>query len=148
MPSLQIHTGEVRLQILDDAGEVRGIFKFNPTDIEAAKRLLKIQEDFESKETEFQKKAEEIEKSGSTSDKINLLSELCQYIEGEIDECFGEGSSKILFGNSVSIDMFNDFFNGITPYYEKASKERLAKYQEKNKAKRKSISATKSVTSG
>lgn len=147
MPSLQIHTGEVRLQILDDAGEVRGIFKFNPTDIETAKRLLKIQEDFENKEAEFQKRADDIEKNGSTSDKIDLLSELCQYIEQEIDECFGEGSSKILFGDAMSIDMFNDFFSGITPYYEKASKDRIAKYQKKNQTKRKSISVTKSVKS-
>lgn len=39
MESLQIRTGRIRLEILDDTGNSRGIFSFNPTDVESAKKL-------------------------------------------------------------------------------------------------------------
>lgn len=125
MDSLKINTGKVRLQILDEDGNQRGIFTFNPSDIESAKRIIEIQKNFEMKNVEFQKR---INAAETMEEKITILDELVTYFEKIIDDCFGEGSSQVLFGNDKSVEMFYDFFDGITPYYEKASKERMAKY--------------------
>lgn len=125
MDSLKINTGKVRLQILDEDGNQRGIFTFNPSDIESAKRIIEIQKDFEMKNVEFQKR---INAAETMEEKITILDELVTYFKKVIDDCFGEGSSQVLFGNDKSVEMFYDFFDGITPYYEKASKERMAKY--------------------
>lgn len=125
MDSLKISTGRVRLQIVDEAGNQRGIFSFNPSDIESAKRVIEIQKDFETKNAEFQKR---INAAETMEEKIIILDELVTYFEKVIDDCFGEGSSQVLFGDDKSVEMFYDFFEGITPYYEKASKERMAKY--------------------
>lgn len=125
MDSLKISTGRVRLQIVDEAGNQRGIFSFNPTDVESAKRILEIQKDYEVKVKEFSAK---IDTADTIDEKIALMNEIVTYFKSIIDDCFGEGSSQILFGDEKSLDMFYDFFEGITPYYEKASKERMAKY--------------------
>lgn len=125
MPSLQIRTGEIKLEVLDDRGETRGFFVFNPEDINSAKRLADIQKEFEVTQAEFEKRAENCE---TQQEQIHLLDEVCDYYRGLIDNCFGEGSSDILFGKAKTLGMFEDFINGITPYYQEASKKRMAKY--------------------
>jgi hypothetical protein len=125
MESLQVRTGEVSLQILNDEGEVRGIFRFNPNDVKAAQNFLNIQKDFEQRAAEFQERAKHCE---SAEEQVEFLNELVDYFEGMIDTCFGEGSSQTLFGDAKTLSMFEDFFTGITPYYQKASEARVAKY--------------------
>lgn len=130
MESLKIRTGEVRIRILDDRDEERGIFKFNPEDIETTKKFLNVQKEFEVKQKEFLDKSE---MCTTPDEKIELLSEIVDYLKTTIDDCFGQGSSQILFGDSCSLTMFEDFFEGITPYYEQASKTRVEKYKNKLK---------------
>ena len=132
MESLQVRTGQISLQILDDNGDPRGVFKFIPTDIESAKQVLELQKDIDVKSKEFH----ELAKQADTADKqINLLSDIVDYFEGRIDSIFGQGSSKILFGDAKTLSMFEDFIVGIIPYYEKASKERISKYTKTRKRK-------------
>lgn len=130
MDSLQVRTGQISLRILDDNGDERGIFSFNPEDVESAKQVVLLQEELKVKNEEFDKKLEQAE---TTEEKVNLLADIVQYFRGLVDQCFGEGSSQILFGNACTLSMFYDFFEGITPYYEKASKKRMAKYQNPKK---------------
>lgn len=133
MESLQIRTGQISLRILDDAGEERGIFKFNPDDIESAKKLVSLETELAQKEAEL----EELAKNAETPEqRIDALVEMVDYFEGVIDNCFGAGSSAILFGDCKSLSMFYDFLEGIIPYYEKASKERMAKYSVPSKKKK------------
>lgn len=130
MESLQIRTGQKKVQILDDSGDVRGVFVFNPEDIESAKKMFEIQDELTEKQAEFNRKAENCV---TEEEKFDLLTEVVSYFKSKIDECFGEGSSKILFGEANTLSMFNDFFTGITPYYTKASSERKAKYKKSSK---------------
>lgn len=130
MESLKIRTGRVKLQVLDDTGEVRGIFSFNPTDIESAKQMVAIQNEFTDKSKEFEARSKVCTEP---KEQIKLLDEIVTYFKGMIDRCFGEGSSDILFGSDKSLEMFFDFFEGITPYYEKASKDRMSKYTQLKK---------------
>lgn len=128
MESLQIRTGQISLNVLDDQGESRGVFKFNPSDIESAKQVNLVQKDFEQREVEYQQRAEKCE---TVEDKVALLEEVVDYMEQSIDRVFGQGSSKILFGDAKTLSMFDDFFNGIAPYYNKAAEKRMAKYNKK-----------------
>lgn len=129
MESLKISTGAVKLQIVDDDGEVRGIFKFRPDDVHSAQAMLELQKELDIKQAEFDKRAETCE---TQEEQIALLNEIVDYFEDAIDKCFGEGSSKILFGEAKTLTMFEDFFNGIIPYYQKASNKRVAKYKKKS----------------
>lgn len=130
MESLQVRTGQISLRILDDSGEERGIFKFNPQDVEVAKRVVELQGELQIKNNEFE---EQVSKCETTEEKINLLAEMVKYFKGLVDECFGKGTSEIVFGDANTLTMFYDFFEGITPYYEKASQQRMAKYGKKKK---------------
>lgn len=126
MASLQIKTGIVSLDILDDEGNSKGIFKFNPKDIEVAKKVFQLQEDYSSKVAEYEKRASDAD---TIEKKINLMEDIVTYLKDSIDMIFGAGSSDLLFGTAVSLEMFTDFFEGIMPYFKKASKERMAKYR-------------------
>ncbi len=125
MESLQIRTGEIKLQILDDNGDERGIFKFNPEDVHVAKQVFGLKDEFDMKQAEFQEKTKLCK---TDQEKIELLNEVVDYFEGLIDSCFGEGTSELVFGGAKTLSMFEDFFVGITPYYQKASEKRMAKY--------------------
>lgn len=130
MDSLQVRTGQISLQILDDYGNVRGVFKFNPQDIESARRVFELQRELPNKEIEFERK---IAAASTDEEKINTLSEIVDYFNAAIDECFGTGSSEVLFGGARTLSMYADFFNGITPYYEKAANDRTKKYRKSGK---------------
>ena len=89
MESLQVRTGQISLQILDDYGEVRGVFKFNPQDIESAKRVFALQAELPSKQAEFEARIETVT---DDNDKMEVLSDIVDYFNNAIDECFGKGS--------------------------------------------------------
>lgn len=126
MESLQIKVGQISLSILDDSGEPRGIFKFNPQDIKVARKVSDLIVDFKTKQVEFELK----EKNCTDSDgKIRLLDELVDYFKENIDSIWGQGSSNILFGDASTLTMFDDFFTGITKYYKKESQKRTTKYK-------------------
>lgn len=132
MDSLQVRTGQVSLRILDDSGEERGIFKFNPQDVESAKKVFDAEAELEKTAAEFDKKAEACQTS---EEKIDLLNEAVTYYENMIDNIFGIGSSQVLFGTAKTLSMFEDFFQGIMPYYQKASDARMSKYKRKSSGK-------------
>jgi hypothetical protein len=124
MESLQIKTGQISLQILDDNGEVRGVFKFNPADVKVATKVIDLVAEFRTKQLEFDEKAKQCTES---EDKLRLLDEVVDYFKQSIDGIWGTNSSQVLFGNASTLEMFDDFFSGITPYYQKESKKRMAK---------------------
>lgn len=128
MESLKISTGLISVRIVDDNGNERGIFSFNPTDIKVARKVNDLIEEYEKKQIEF---AEKEKQCTTTEDRIRLLDEVVDYFKTSIDEVWGENSSKVLFGNASTFEMFDDFFAGITPYYQKESKKRMSKYEKK-----------------
>ena len=126
MESLQIRTGMLALNILDDNGEVRGVFNFNPQDVKIGQKVFDMIADFQVKQLEFDKKKADC---SGPEDVLKLLNEMIAYYKEEIDSTWGENSSKTLFGDANTITMFEDFFSGITPYYTRESKKRTAKYK-------------------
>lgn len=126
MESLQIKTGSISLMILDDLGNERGIFTFNPEDVESARQVLLLQDEINERMDNF---GQQVQEATENADKVAIMSETINYLRGCVDQCFGEGTSDLVFGKSHTLSMFIDFLNGITPYYAKAAEKRKAKYK-------------------
>lgn len=125
MASLQINTGVITLDILDDYGEKRGVFRFNPKDIQLAKQVFELQQEYSEKTKEFKARQEQAD---TPKKKLELLSDIVDYLTTRIDTIFGSGSSEVLFGGAKTLEMFTDFFEGLMPYFKEASNERMKKY--------------------
>lgn len=128
---LKIGTGLKAIPIKDDFDEVRGTFKFAPGDSMAYSKLKVIVREIEKKQKEINAMIEEEKSDDEILEETNLL---IQYMIDSIDNLYGKGSSNILFGESHdSIIMFEDFFNGIIPFYEEYRQQRVNKYTGKYK---------------
>lgn len=132
MDSLKISTGVIPLNIVDDNGDSRGIFKFNPSDLGTAEKFMNMQNDFELKQIEFTHKVESLEQS-QPNEQISFMNEVCDYFKNSIDEIFGDGSSNILFGDAKTFGMFTDFFEGISPFYQIEANKKMQKHTAKYK---------------
>lgn len=137
MDSLHINTGEIRLCVNDDPNRV---IVFNPSDISFAERFYGLLREFEEKEKEYRLKTEELQKNAETDDLgvpknfgsiLTLLRETCTFLREKIDDVFGAGTSQAAFGDANTIDMFEQFFTGITPYVQKAREKQVGKYTAK-----------------
>lgn len=134
MQSLHINTGEIRLCVNDDPGRV---IVFNPTDISFAERFYGLLSEFEEKEKEYQRKVEALQKNTETDNlgipknfgpALVLLRETCGFLREKIDDVFGAGTSQAAFGDANTLDMFEQFFEGITPFVQKAREKQVSKY--------------------
>lgn len=126
MEQLQIFTGMISLEILDDEGKQRGIFRFNPTDMTLCKNIFDLQSSFKKKENEVKAQLANCE---DNKDKLEIVCEICDYYNEQIDNIFGEGSCDILFGKSKSLFQYIQFFEGVTPYIAGARKKQMDKYR-------------------
>lgn len=134
MDSLHISTGGIRLAINDDPGRV---ISFNPEDLSFAERFYGLLGEFEAKEKEYQGRAAVLQKDVETDDlgipknfgaALDLLHETCDFLRAKIDEVFGDGTSQTVFGGANTLDMFEQFFTGLTPYVQKAREKHVQKY--------------------
>ena len=134
MDSLQINTGEIRLSINGDTGNQ---IVFNPSDILFAEKFYRLIGSFQVRVAEYKQRAEELERSTANDEnglpvnmeaRIEHLKEACAFIRSEIDKLFGEGTSLRAFGETLNLDVFIQFFRGITPYVKKARSEKVIQY--------------------
>lgn len=141
MDSIKIVTGEKRIAINDDENRV---IVFNPTDIIFAEKFYKLLGDFQTKLKEYQEKSAGIEAAKETdengipvnlSDRIALLREVCEYMGRQIDYLFGPGTAEKVTGGALDIDIFEQFFTGITPFVQQARAEKIKKYGPQGKTK-------------
>jgi hypothetical protein len=141
MQSLQINTGEIRLAINDDPERV---IAFNPSDVMFAERFYKLMGGFEDALKNYQSRIADLEKETAeddngvpvnVADRIELMKEISQFMRKEIDSLFGENTSQKAFGDALNLDAFTQFFEGVTPYIQKARTDRVAKYTNSKKRK-------------
>lgn len=132
--SIRIDTGEVRLLINDDESRV---IAFNPNDISFLEAFFELLEDFEKKEKEFRNEErvlnanKDVDGHGlpkNIKGKIALNRKICRYMREKIDSVFGEGTSDTAFGTANTMDMFSQFFDGITPFIKSARDDKTSKY--------------------
>lgn len=125
--TIQINTGAIKLKFTDDFGEFRGVLKVNPYDIGEANKIFNLSMEVEEKQAEYDEK---IKEAKTEKEQLEILLETCGYLKKSIDCIYGAGSSLMLFGEANTFRMFEDFFKGITPLYQKASKEKTRKYKQ------------------
>jgi hypothetical protein len=135
--NLIIDSGIKRIRINEDDNR---IIEFNPEDIVFVEKFYGLIKKFEEKEADFRLKTEEIgsiegeDEYGiplNTKQTLDLILDLCNYLRKEIDEVFGEDTSNKAFGQTQTLNMFEQFFNGIVPFVQKTRNERIEKYYSK-----------------
>lgn len=131
MSELHISSGAVRLNIIRD-GENVGVFTFNPKNLLEAQRYSDVVVEMQKKKVEYLERARVLDAENDIKGKIDFLIEYVKEMRNDIDKIYGEGTSDLVFGDTLDIDMFFDFIEGLAPYYKKASSERTAKYKNKS----------------
>lgn len=136
MLKINIDKGATRIPIVRD-GEDVGVIAFNANSIEFADGFYNLLKNFDGRMAEFEKKATKldgvtkVDEFGfpiNTKEKLQLIKETCEYMREEIDKLFGENTCDIVFGDSNTLDMFSQFFEGVIPYFEKSRSLKIAKY--------------------
>lgn len=136
MESLKIG-GEIRLMVNDDPNRV---ISFIPSDQLFAEKFYRLLKNFEEKVAEFKAKAAEIDGNQmvdefglpqNAEEGLALQREVCEFMHQEIDGLFGSGTSKAAFGDVLSFDYIEQFFDGITPHVEKVRRAKMSKYARK-----------------
>ncbi len=134
MESIQIDTGVKRIMVNDDPARV---ISFNPSDVVFAERFYQVVNEFGSQEYEFKRRYAAIEADDSKDEnglpansaaKLALIRETCEYFRKKIDQVFGEGTSQAAFGDAMTLDMFQQFFEGIAPFIQATRAAKIAKY--------------------
>jgi len=128
MRSLQIDAGLVRIAI---NGDPERVIEFNPGDVLFAERFYQLLAEFEAKESDFSSRADELDRAegDNMGERLAFLHEVCEFMRAKIDALFGAGTSQKAFGDSLSLEMFEQFFTGITPFIKAARNERTAQYR-------------------
>ncbi len=140
MDSLRIATGEVRLMVNDDPARV---VAFNPEDVLFAERFYQVMGEFDTKQLEYQARYAQLDTEGASINglptnvgaKLALLRETCEYFRAQIDRVFGAGTSQAAFGDAMTLSMFEQFFDGITPYIQGPRAGKMAQYVKQPAAK-------------
>ena len=132
MAGIKINTGAVRIEI--DRDGIKDEISFNPNDVGLVNRYYKLIEFIDRKQKEYIEKAKMIDNSASdkVKDGLLLLESICIDIKEQIDIVFGAGTSHKVFGDALTLDMFSQFFIGITPYIQGAREDKVKKYIEES----------------
>lgn len=142
--TLQISTGEKRIPITRDGVSV-GEIVFNPNDAVFAEKFYQLIAEFRETLTQYQNRAAELESNTSTDEndmpvnmgeRLTLLKEVCDFVKVKIDSLFGPGTSAMVFGDTMNPDSFIQFFEGMTPFIQKARAQKVAQYTTPRKPKR------------
>ena len=142
MDSLQINSSVKRLAINDDPTR---IISFDPGDVTFAERFYALMREFQTRMAEYQARASELEADQAVdlngipinaAERIAVTREACMYIRERIDYLFGTGTSQTAFGDALSMDAFEQFFTGITPFISAAREEKILKYANQQNAGR------------
>lgn len=134
MDSIKISSGTVSLKINEDENRV---ISFNPNDLRFTERYYNLLASSDETLKEYEKREAELDKDMETDaygipknmpERFKLLKEVCDYVKEQIDIVFGAGTSETAFGDEYDTGMFDDFFEGITPYIQKVRNNKIAKY--------------------
>ncbi len=139
MAGIKINTGVIRLEV--DCDGVKDQISFNPNDVVFMENIYRLMGELQKKKDEYAAVEERLNSNQDTDEngipvnmkeRLSLILDICSYIKGQIDGIFGEGTSKKLFGDANTLDMFEQFFDGITPYIQSARESKLSQYKNSN----------------
>jgi hypothetical protein len=143
MDSIRIETGVKRIAINDDPTRV---IEFNPSDVLFAERFYALMQEFEAKQVEYERRSQELDARkdekddhglpANLGDGLAFLREVCEFMRAKIDGLFGAGTSQKAFGDALELEVFEQFFSGITPFIQRARDEKVRRYLNQQNAGR------------
>lgn len=142
MENIQIQTGEICLSV---NGDTNRIIRFNPSDLLFVEKYYRLVKESDGLFAEFETRAKELDKnqekdaSGlpvNAGEILQLLKDLCTFINSKIDEVFGVGTSQVAFNGMLDFgilgsngpSIYEQFFNQVGPYIQKARSKKIEKY--------------------
>lgn len=132
--SIAIDVGEIVLAVNEDASK---LVRFNPGDVAFAERFYALTRDFQKKLVEYETRYRVLDKETKVDadhlpvnmdKRIGLMRDICEYIKSRIDSVFGDGTSQAVFGDALTLEMFDQFFEGVSPYFDSARERVTKKY--------------------
>ena len=140
MDSIKIDSGIKRV-LINDGPEV---LEFNPSDVLFVEKFYAVVNEFDAKLANFSARADELDEDKTVDEnglpanvaaRIAFLRDVCSFANGRIDFLFGEGTAQKLFNGVESLDMIEQFFNGLTPFVQRTREAKVAKYSAKKSSK-------------
>lgn len=135
-----IESGLKKIQI----NEGPEFIEFNPEDIHFIELFYNMAKEFDAKKDDYTARFESLT-VGETGvenpygeemgEKIALLKEVCDFMRKQIDLVFGEGTSQKAFGDAMTLNMFVQFIDGITPFIRPVREQKVLKYVSPKKKK-------------
>jgi hypothetical protein len=143
---LDISTGNKELEIRRDGVLTGECINLNPTDTGWMERFYQLLKDLHASKETIEKKYDELNKIEGNDDLgipkvmgpgLEYSREVIQDLRNKIDKVFGENTSQKVFGNTMKMEVIEQFFKGILPYIEEARKPMIDKYAPVKKARKK-----------
>ena len=128
METLTLKSNRVELAV---NGDPQRVLSFDPYDVGFAAGFYSLAEGFTAKEQEYRSRAAALE-AGDASGAAVLLQEICAWLGEQIDQLFGQGTCQTVFGESRSLGLYQQFFEGVVPYIRKAREDQLESYIQKD----------------
>ncbi len=132
--SIRINTGAKKIEVNDDGDCI----VLNFADQSLPTRYFALLEVIEAKRADYQQRAKIIDEDQSLDDKARFKAaaalnlEIHNYMREQVDNLFEADTCRKVFGDIVpSIDLYADFFEQLSPYFEKYAAERKAKLKQK-----------------
>lgn len=131
-----------QLMINDDPNRV---LTFDPGDVLFTERFYAVVHDMEKKKDEYDRRMILLNKTGGVDslgipvnmpEILAMMRELCEYLRGQIDRLFGDGTSQMLFGDAMNLEVIGNFFRAIRPEIEAARTDKVDKYSGKKPGSR------------
>ena len=124
---IEISTGLVTKTLHID-GKRDVVLEFNPEDVVWVERLNQIMDDLNKKAAEEKAAKENNQTAQSFQQGLQAHRDFCAFLDHAIDELFGEGKAKEIFGASISTPARMSLLEGVSPYIEAKRYEKLAEY--------------------
>ena len=144
MEPIKIDTGLLHIPLVRDGKDV-GTLDFNPSDQLFAEKFYALIRNVREKQNDLSKKAQELDAvteadefgiPTNAGEKLAFQREVCAFIRTELDGVFGKGTSQMVFGDALSLEVITQFMNGVTPFIQAARQEKINQYTPGKKSHR------------
>ncbi len=135
MAGIRVNTGAKKIEVNDNGYYI--VLNFSDTSF--ADRFFTMCDRVQKKADEAVPKAKEIDEAYQPGSEEHARASAALYralhedIKAEVDGFFGPGTCKKVFGDIVpGIELYDDFFQQLMPYFEEYGKERaqrMSKYR-------------------
>lgn len=134
MTGIRVNTGDKRIEVNDDGDFI----VLNLSDSSFPDRFFSMVDRVQNKANEAAEKAKGLEAQCEPGSEAfvravaSLYRDLHESVMTEVDALFGPNTCKKVFGDIVpGVELFDDFFTQLMPYFEQFGRERaqrLSKY--------------------